>query len=400
VGDAPPTARSGIHSTDPYSVYHALRQSQPLYPAPQYDRTWVLTRFADCDAVLRSSRWSSATALERKRTDDTLPTRRPLGVDGARMLAFTHTPEHTRLRRLMAKAFTPRAIERLRPRIQHLVDDILDKAAHDGELDVIQDLATVVPVTVICEILGVPSGDRHKFKPWSVEATRSFDGFIDDATTDKASAGWKNLLTYMDELIADHRANPGDDLLSALVAAEAEGDHLTTNELRVNALGMLVAGYETSTNLLGNGIYALLCHPDQLKRWHDDPSLTVSAVEELLRFDPMVQLVVRVATADIEVGGRQLHTGDNVIVLIGAANRDPARFPDPDRLDLGRNDGPHLSFSQGMHYCLGAALARLEGQIAIGSLVARFPDLRMLTSDVRYREHLVLRGLTELRVAV
>jgi cytochrome P450 len=316
------------------------------------------------------------------------------------MLAFTHTPEHTRLRRLMAKAFTPRAIERLRPRIQHLVDDILDKAAHDGELDVIQDLATVVPVTVICEILGVPSGDRHKFKPWSVEATRSFDGFIDDATTDKASAGWKNLLTYMDELIADHRANPGDDLLSALVAAEAEGDHLTTNELRVNALGMLVAGYETSTNLLGNGIYALLCHPDQLKRWHDDPSLTVSAVEELLRFDPMVQLVVRVATADIEVGGRQLHTGDNVIVLIGAANRDPARFPDPDRLDLGRNDGPHLSFSQGMHYCLGAALARLEGQIAIGSLVARFPDLRMLTSDVRYREHLVLRGLTELRVAV
>jgi cytochrome P450 len=379
-----------------------LREHQPVYTVPQFHRTRALSRFADCEAVLRDGRWSSATQLARLRTDagPDDPPRAPISVGGTRAIVFTHPPEHTRVRRLLTKVFTPRAVENLRPRVQHLVDGILDEAGERGGLDVIEDLADVVPITVICEVLGVPVADRHRFKPWSVDATRSFDGPADPAAAASARAGWLSLTTYMDELIADHRAHPGPDLLSELIAAEEEGDRLTTDELRVNAIGLLVAGHETTTNLIGNGTYALLCHGDQLQRWHDDPTLTASAVEELLRFDPMVQIISRVATADIEVAGQRFAPGDHVLLLLGAANRDPARFPDPDRLDLARNDGAHLSFGHGMHHCLGAALARLEGQVVIGSLVARFPGMRLLTPGVRYREHLVLRGLTELRVAV
>jgi cytochrome P450 len=387
--------------SDPYPAYDLLRRTQPFFPVERFDRTWALSRFAHCEAVLRDTRWSSATALQHTRPGGSaVPGSIRLGVEGTRMLTFTHPPEHTRVRRLMAKVFTPRAIEALRPRVQRLVDGILDAAEEQGELDVMEDLARVVPVTVICEVLGVPVADRHRFTPWSVDATRSFDGFIDDETTDRARAGWRSLLAYLDGLIADHRARPGDDLLSALIAAEEAGDRLTTDELRVNAVGLLVAGYETTTNLIGNGVYALLCHRDQAERWHHDPSLTPSAVEELLRYDPMVQLVTRLATTDVEVGDHRFLAGDHVIVLIGAANRDPERFPDPDRLDLARADGGHLTFSHGMHHCLGAALARLEGQVVLGSLVRRFPDLRLVAPEVRYREHLVLRGLSALRVAV
>jgi pimeloyl-[acyl-carrier protein] synthase len=386
---------------DPYELYRALRESQPVFPAPQYHRAYVLTRYADCEAVLRDRRWSSATQLRRQRPDGTIDMSLGTGgIAGTRTLNFTHAPEHTRVRQLMAKVFTPRAVEALGPRMQRLVDDILDAAAERGELDVIEDLAQVVPVTVICQILGVPVGDRDKFKPWSIAATRTFDGVIDTDTMSRARAGWKSLVSYMDQLIADHRAHPGDDLLSALITAEEQGDRLTTDELRVNAIGLLVAGYETTTNLIGNGTYALLCHPDQLERWHQDPSLTASAVEELLRYDAMVQLVSREATEGIDLAGQTFRAGDNVILALGAANRDPARFPDPDQLDLGRDNGPHLTFSQGMHHCLGAALARLEGQITIGTLVRRFPDMRLITPDVRYRDHLVMRGLTELRIAM
>jgi cytochrome P450 len=403
VSDAPTAKLSSPEpQADPYARYQMLREHQPVYTVPLFHHTHALSRFADCEAVLRDGRWSSATQLALLRSDASAedPPRGPISVGGTRAIVFTHPPEHTRVRRLMSKVFTPRAVEDLRPRVQHLVDGILDEAGERGELDVIEDLANVVPITVICEVLGVPVEDRHRFKPWSVAATRSFDGPSDPDTAASARAGWRSLTAYMDELIADHRSRPGDDLLSALIAAEEEGDRLTTDELRVNAIGLLVAGHETTTNLIGNGTYALLCHRDQLERWHNDPTLTASAIEELLRFDPMVQIISRVATEDIEVAGHRFAPGDHALLLLGAANRDPARFPDPDRLDLARNDGTHLSFGQGMHHCLGAALARLEGQVVLGSLVTRFPDMRLLTPTVRYREHLVLRGLSELRVTV
>jgi cytochrome P450 len=385
---------------DPYPAYHQLRSTQPLLESSQYDRAWVLSRFADCEAVLRDQRWRGATQLRRLLPDGSVaPARRTL-VRGARPLVFTDPPEHTRVRRLMSGVFTPRAVESLRPRVQQLVDDILDAAAARGELDVLGDLGDVVPMTVICDILGVPAADRHLFKPWSDAATRSFDGVIDDDTAARARSGFASLRAYIDDLIERHRADPGDDLLSALIAAEEDGDQLTTDELRINAVMLIVAGHETTTNLIGNGTYALLRHPDQLARWHADPSLTPSAVEELLRYDPAAQFINRVATHETEVGGHRFDPGDHAIVAIGAANRDPERFPEPDRLDLGRDDGFHLTFAYGVHHCLGAALARLEGQVVLGSLVRRFPGMELVTTDVHYRDHLNMRGLVELRVAV
>jgi cytochrome P450 len=388
--------------SDPYESYRALRETTPILPVPQYERTHALLRHADCEAVLRDGRWSSASGVPRRgRGGEGSPAPHRSGVGGAAMLAFTHPPEHTRVRRLMGRAFTPRAVEGLRPAVQALVDPILDEAAERGGLDVMADLARVVPVAVIGEVLGVPVADRHRLGPWSVAATRSFDGLADD---DDAMAlareGWRELDGYVDALIADRRAHPGDDLLSALIAAEETGDRLTTAELRVNAIGLLVAGHETTTNLIGNGTHALLRHPDQLARWHRDPALTARAVEELLRYDPMVQLVPRQAMEDVEVGGHRFPAGDHVIVVIGAANRDPARFAEPDRLDLGRDARAHLTFSAGMHHCLGAALARLEGQVVLGSLVARFPRVCLAASEVHHRDHLVLRGLIALPVTV
>jgi cytochrome P450 len=360
----------------------------------------MLSRFADCESVLRDQRWSAATGLRRILPDGSVAPPRLTNVGGTRPVGSTDHPEHTRVRRLMAKVFTPRAVESLRPGMQQLVDEILHAATERGELEVIADLADIVPMVVICEILGVPLADRHRFKPWSDAATRALDGVIDDQTAAQARAGFRSLLAYIDGLIEDHRVHPSDDLLSALIAAEEDGDRLTTDELRVNAVGLIVAGHETTTNLIGNGVSALLRHPDQLARWHADPSLTASAVEELLRYDPMAQFISRVATHETDVGGQRFHPGDHVILALGAANRDPERFPDPDRLDLGRDDGFHLTFAFGAHHCLGAALARLEGQVALGALVQRFPHMRLLTTDVRYRDHLTMRGLTELRIAV
>jgi hypothetical protein len=386
--------------SDPYPTYHRLRRSHPVFEASQFDRTWVLSRFADCEAVLRDQRWSGATALRQLMPDGGVSAPRRSTGRGARPLPFTAPPEHTRVRRLMAKVFTPRAVESLRPWVQQLVDELLDAAAARGELRLIADFGDVVPMMAICEILGVPDTDRHEFKPWSAAATRAFDGVIDDDVAAEARAGLRSLLAYIDDLVEDHRAHPRDDLLSALIAAEEDGDQLSTDELRVNAVSLLVAGHETTTNLIGNGTHSLLRNPGQLARWHADPSLTPSAVEELLRYDPMAQFISRVATHQTEVGGHRFHPGDHVILSIGAANRDPERFPDPDRLDLGRNDGFHLTFAYGAHHCLGAALARVEGQVALGSLVGRFPQMRLLDTDVRFRDHLTMRGLTELRVAV
>jgi len=388
---------------DPYPVYRMLREQQPIFPALTFTGAYLLTRFADCEAVLRDPRWSAARSRLRRapEVDGEPAGRAPTpGSNGTRSLNFTDPPEHSRVRRLMARAFTPRAVESLRPRVQELVDGVLDRAAERGELDVMDDLARTLPVMTICHLLGVPEADRPRFTPWSTDATRTFDGVLDADTASRARGGWRSLLEYIDELIDDHRAAPRDDLLSAFIAAEEAGDRLTHDELRINAVGLLVAGHETTANLIGNGTSALLTHRDQLRRWHDDPSLTATAVEELLRFDSMVQLVVRGATEDVEVGGHRFRAGDHAILLLGAANRDPARFDDPDRLDLGRDDGPHLTFGHGIHYCLGAALARLQGGVALGSVVRRFPQAEAVGGELRHRPHFVLRGLRELRVAV
>jgi len=384
---------------DPHPLYHRLRAAGPRYVATFEE--WVFTRWDHCEQILRDPRFSSNPAhristrpVEERSFREQFQTESEF-----RTLLFMDPPDHTRIRGLVSKAFTPRAVDRLRSRIVDICDAILDEAAQAGTLDVVGDLGYRLPVTVICELLGVPTGDQAQFGPWSSALSRLLDGDIDDDALAAGLDAFVHILAYLNDIIDDRRTNPRDDLISALIAAEEAGDRLGEAELRSIIILLFVAGHETTTNLIGNGTWALLRNPDQLTRLRADPSLIGPAVEELLRYDGPVHLTGRVATTTVEVGGVVVPAGTQVVTLIAAANRDPAHFNDPDRLDVGRDPNHHLAFSHGIHYCLGAALARAEGQVAIGSLVSRFTRIEPLESPT-YRDHFVLRGLNSLRVEV
>ncbi|MCC5953619.1 MAG: cytochrome P450 [Acidimicrobiia bacterium] len=388
---------------DPHSVYRALRaQGGPVVAAPERNEVMLLDYDVSL-AVLRDPRCSTNPShrIRPPGEEDADDFRVAMTSGNSRVLLFLDPPDHTRLRRLVSKAFTPRAVERLRPHIAEIVDGILDDAADAGEFDVVEDLGYRLAVTVICELMGVPTSDRHLFGPWSSAASRLLDGATITAEELQASVeGAVALSTYFEDLFVERRRSPGEDLVSALLAVEEEGDRLTPDELRSIVVLLFIAGHETTMNLIGNGTLALLRHPDQLALLAADPELAPSAVEELLRFDGPVQLTGRIPTCDVEIEGYRFDRGTQLTVMLMAANRDPARFDDPDRLDITRTDNAHLSFSGGMHYCLGASLARVEAQVAVGKLTDRFGDvLELRTDDVRFREHVVLRGLTELRVA-
>jgi cytochrome P450 len=381
---------------DPYPLYQRMREENPIHPGPIGGL--VLTRHADCLHVLRHP---AASSDERKgdlframeeagEVDRELADNRPF--------LFLDPPDHTRLRRLVSKAFTPRRVERLRPRVQTLVDELLDAVVPTGAIELIEDLAYPLPVQVISELLGVPPEDHERFKGWSRDLARGLDPdfILPPEVLERRQEAIDAFSAYFLELIAERRRAPRDDLLSALVAAEDEGDRLTEQEVLSTCTLLLVAGHETTVNLIANGALALLRHPDQLQRLREDPSLARSAVEELLRYDPPVQMTGRVALEDIELDGATLEKGTFGLLLLGSANRDPAAFPDPDRLDLGRTDNHHLSFGFGTHFCLGAPLARLEGEVALTTLVQRGPDLALATDAPRYKENLILRGLEAL----
>jgi cytochrome P450 len=387
------------HRADPHPIYRAMRAAAPVFPSTFEPDTYLLTGFADCEAILRDPRWSSDPS-HRTVQDDDIDVRTALSLSDANILLFTDPPDHTRIRKLMSKAFTPRSVERLRPKVQAIVDELLDGVAERGSVEIVGELGYTVPVTVICEMLGVPLADRDQFGPWSSDASRLLDGVLDEETTNRGLLGAMQIIAYLGDLIAARRVDPQDDLLSALVHAEDEGVGLSEEELRLNTLLLFVAGHETTMNLIGNGMYALLRNRDQFDRLRADPSLIAGAVEELLRFDGPVHISSRTAVTDVEVNGHPFRAGETALTILAAANRDPARFTDPDRLDIGRDEGPHLTFSYGIHYCLGAALARLEGQVVINSLVQRFGDMAIRTEPVTYRDHFVLRGLRELEVTV
>lgn len=392
--------QSPEHRADPHPRYHRLRRDEPTLYIPEFDE-FVLTRYADCEAVLRDARFSSDPQHRRLEFPlDEQDVRTQLSTTDLNVLLFIDPPDHTRIRRLVTSAFTPRAVEGMRAHIREIVDEILDEAAERGELDVVADLGYLLPVRVICEMLDVPRGDVHLFREWSSAATRLLDGVIPADELTHAVGGAIQLIAYLDGLIDERRSHPGDDLLSGLIAAEEAGERLTEAELRSTTLLLFVAGHETTLNLIGNGTHALLRHPGELARLRDDPSLVAGAVEECLRWDGPVHLTGRIATEDLDVNGLRVERGQQVMALLAAANRDPDRFPDPDRFDIARPDNHHLTFSHGIHYCLGASLARAEGQIALGSLVQRFAELELLTEQPRYRDHFVLRGLDELRVSV
>jgi cytochrome P450 len=275
---------------------------------------------------------------------------------------------------------------------------MLDQVDPTG-FDLIAGLGYPLPVTVICELLGIPAEDQHLFGPWSSDASRMLDADLDPATTQRGLLAFMQLVNYLNAIFDERRAHPRDDLLSALLAAEEAGDKLSEEELRTTVVLLFVAGHETTTNLIGNGTVALLRQRDQWERLVADPSLAPGAVEEVLRFDGPVHVTARTATVDTRIGDVVVEPGQGLVTLLAAANRDPARFPDPDRLDITRSDSHHLTFSQGAHYCLGAALARLEGQEVFTALPQRFPDLE-LTEEPVHRDHFVLRGYQAVHVAV
>jgi len=307
-------------------------------------------------------------------------------------------PDHTRLRTLVTKAFTPRMVEALRPRIQAIVDERLDAAQAAGRLELIGDLACPLPVTVIAELLGVPPADRERFKRWSDDLATMADATLALAGLEPAERAVAELEGYLREVFAERRSRPRENLITALVHAQAEGQVLTDEELLTTCILLLVAGNETTTNLIGNGVLALLEHPRELARLSEDPSLIRAAVEEMLRCDSPVQLTSRLAIEDVRIGGKDIRAGTEVDLLLGAANRDPGHFPDPDRFDVGRPENRPVAFGYGIHFCLGAALARVEAQVAVGALVQRFPRLRLDGAPER-RPGVVLRGLGSLPLA-
>jgi cytochrome P450 len=381
---------------DPYPRYALLHEHAPAFPSLL--DALVVVRYADCWGVLRDNRFGKSEAGPRDigaitpHQREVLETLQPR----ANSMLFLNPPDHTRLRGLVSKAFTPRTVERLRPHILRLTDGFLD--TFDGEVDVMQALAFPLPVTVIGEMLGVPEEDRPGFQPLVRAATRALEFAMSDDEFDAALEAQSRMNEYFHALVVERRKAPQDDLLSHLIAARDEGDRLTEEEIVATAILLFAAGFETTTNLIGNGLLALLRHPDQERRLRNDPGLMKSAVEEILRWDSPVQIDGRTAFEDLEVAGHAVPEGNFVVTLLGAANHDPTHYTDPDRFDVGRDEGPPMRFASGIHYCLGAALARLEGHVVFGRVLERFPRLELLDNTPRYRDSFTLRGLADLRV--
>jgi pimeloyl-[acyl-carrier protein] synthase len=386
----------------PYPLYRKLRECDPIHRSRAV-RGWFLFRHAECLHVLRDPRFSADDrhylGYARQRAWDVADGLVDPGRPDEPPMLRRDPPDHTRLRALVSRAFSPRAVERMRGRAEELTDELLTAARRRGTFDVIEDFAVPLPVTIIAELLGIPAEDRAHFKRWSDRMV----GFLDplargDPRELRRTAD--EFRTYMARLADRRRREPADDLLTALVDAENQSDRLSEAELHGTLALLLAAGNETTTNLIGNGLLALFQHPEQLARLREEPGIAATAVEELLRWDSPVQLTGRIPLEHVELNGHRFAKGQAVIAVLGSANRDPDIFPHPDVLDLGRPDGHHLAFGQGIHFCLGAQLARLEGRIALTEIARRFPDLRLVTDRLRWRRLTFLRGVEELPVRI
>jgi cytochrome P450 len=383
---------------NPHPVYAQLREESSVHriTMPNGSSAWLVTRYADVRQVLMDPRIVKGGATPDVGTYAN-------GVVPEDVLVMTNTsmisadpPDHTRLRRLVSAAFTARRIERLRPRIQKITDELLDAMAGTEVLDLIDAFAFPLPIQVICELLGVPAADQASFRKWSnVIVSGTIAG-------DQLPVAFVELRDYMQELIARKRAEPTDDLLSALIAVD-DGGQLSENELISTTILLLIAGHETTVNLIGNSVFLLLSERDRWERLQAEPTLLPSAIEEFLRFEsPVETATLRITAEPVEVGGTLIPAGEVVLVGLQAGNRDAARFGQPDQLDMARPDNQHMAFGHGIHYCLGAPLARLEGQVALGSLLNRYPNMRLAVApeELVWRSGVLIRGLTELPVRV
>ncbi|MFK0254919.1 cytochrome P450 [Streptomyces sp. NPDC090445] len=371
---------------DPFPLYRQLREEGRVRRAVIAGglEAWLVTRYEDGLAALSDSRLSSDVrdASDRRLLQQLPETERDSMLSN---MLRSDPPDHTRLRRLVSKAFTARRVAGMEPRIQAITDRLLDAVVPAGRADLVADFALPLPVTVISELLGVPVDDRHEFQHWTDRMLTRGAKPVDPAVVNEA---WQHMRPYVTDLIRDKRAAPGDDLLSGLITARDEEQQLTEDELIAMVFLLLAAGYITTVNLIGGGIATLLAHPDQLDLLRSDPELLPGAIEEFLRYDgPVSPGIARFAREDVEIAGVAVPRGATVLIASAIADRDPARFPDPDRLDITRQDNAHLAFGHGVHYCLGAPLARLEGQIAIGTALRRLPGLALAVApdEIRWR---------------
>ncbi|MGW1102943.1 cytochrome P450 [Streptomyces sp. NPDC002540] len=392
-------------ATDPYPAYAWLREHSPVHRTalPSGVEAWLVTRYVDARQALADSRLSKNPVHHAEPAHAKGKT----GIPGERKAELmTHLlnidpPDHTRLRRLVSKAFTPRRVAAFAPRVQELTDRLIDRFIAEGKADLIHDFAFPLPIYAICDLLGVPREDQDDFRDWAGMMIRHGGG-----PRGGVARSVKKMRGYLAELIHRKRENPGDDLISGLIRASDHGEHLTENEAAAMAFILLFAGFETTVNLIGNGVYALLRDPVQRERLHlsldaGESDLLETGIEELLRYDGPVELATwRFATEPLTLGGQDIAAGDPVLVVLAAADRDPERFENPDTLDLARRDNQHLGYGHGIHYCLGAPLARLEGQTALATLLRRLPDLRLAVepADLRWRGGLIMRGLRTLPV--
>ena len=411
---------------NPYPFYAQLRSQEPVYWDEEMG-FWVLTRYADIASVYTDDRFSRAQGLMsnfQRLPEAEQRIAEPVYRSFSKTMFYADPPYHTHLRGLMNNAFTPRRVEQLRPYIQRTVVELLDQVQADGHMDVVRDLAYPLPVMVIAELLGLPTNDRARFKGWSDDLFAIL-GTVRHSPQlmERAAQSLTEMTEYMTELSLRRREQPRDDLLSVLLSVVDEDEQLecphphhvqtqgrlaherhaavqlTQDELVANINILLSTGHETTTHLIGNGILALLQHPDQMQKLRAQPAMVASAIEEIMRYENPVQITYRSATEDAEIGGKQMHKGNLVNSILGSANRDPERYTDPDRFDITRNEGRHLNFGLGIHFCIGASLVRLEAEIAFNTILRRFPKLQLETESLDWQEHPVFRGLKALPVS-
>lgn len=382
---------------NPYPLYHRLRSEDPVHWDP-FLHTWVVTRYVDVVTVLQHFS-ASRTPTPEQLTALGLSALTPLAQVLVRQMLFLDPPAHGRIRGLVSTAFTPRRVETLRSHIQDITDSLLDAVEARGYMDMLADLAYPLPAIVTAELLGLPTSDWQQLIMWSTDFAEALGNFQHNPDhAPRVLRSLEAMCAYFRAAIQEHRQHPRDDLISALLSTEVEGDRLSEDEVVANSIMLMTGGQETTTNLIGNGLLTLLRHPEQLERLRADRSLIPSAIEEMLRYESPIQYTSRLAPHDLVLGGKTIRKRQAVLAMMGAANRDPERFPDPDRFDVCRQDNRHLAFAWGAHFCFGAPLARLEGQIAFEAMLHRMPNLSLKSGQLTWRENLGFRGLMALPV--
>jgi cytochrome P450 len=390
-------------NANPYPTYHRLREEDPVH---RYliGGDWIVTRYADVKAVLKSGcvRTDDRPKSIQERNKYLLHKEKNLDIlayTTSRFLFYMNPPDHTRLRGLVGKGFSSIVVERMRPHIQEIVDELLDKVRHKGSMDIVAELASPLSVSVISKLLGIPKEAQQQLHQWTNVLSRILDPLVSLKEYEAMNQATEEIQEYLRTLIAEREKEPQEDFISNLIAAKDQSDRLSQKELLAICTLLFGAGEETTGNTIGNGMLALLQHPNQMEQLKREPTMIQSAVEEVIRYDSAIQMLTRIATDNLEIGNQTIKAGEKIVLCLGAANRDPAQFPNPDELNINREQNHHLAFADGIHYCLGAALARAESQVAINTLIQTFPDLKLASNKLEWKKSIVIRGLKSLSVS-